>query len=567
MIQVVLMVMLAANPADQARAQETAPLSSNRPAIVSAEKTSFNEVTAQLDSGGSLYGYLSTSQWLDGLSGRVNAWRDTVLSLPNFGPDEKSNVNKAFDFVTRFIRISGIESVSGIGVSGIALEKGFYQTKFVVQRDTNSEPRGIWTVFGKTPQPPGELDWLPADTVWTGFSDLDVAALWGAVAQEADRAGFAEVKSGIDQWKARVQQATGKGLDELLASLGGRCGAFVTLNETNKVSIPFPGGQTLEVPEPGLVILIKVKNDTLFDWFDRTLQANPQVVRSDEGDLRMRTLPVPLPVPMTLRPTVARQGDYLLLASNDELIRNMMAVKSGKSNGLKSTTEFKRLSQGMSIEGNSFAFVSQRLGNFVQQIQAAILSQAHGPGGGPPAALLQKFSSMSQPFASFAVGRNTGQGWITVGHGSQQPANAVLLPLAVAPSAILAGMLLPALAKAKSKAQSIACVNNLKQIGLAARIYATDNKDAFPPDFLSMKEILLSPNVLICPAAPNSGARAALTWENLDSSRTSYEYVTLGLTESTPGLEKKVLFRCRIHGHECMADGRVVQKSPGAPGN
>src|SRR5690606_32249653 len=45
---------------------------------------------------------------------------------------------------------------------------------------------------------------------------------------------------------------------------------------------------------------------------------------------------------------------------------------------------------------------------------------------------------------------------------------------------ILAAMLLPALAKAKAKAQRIACTNNLKQVGLAFRIWATDNSDRYP---------------------------------------------------------------------------------------
>lgn len=108
------------------------------------------------------------------------------------------------------------------------------------------------------------------------------------------------------------------------------------------------------------------------------------------------------------------------------------------------------------------------------------------------------------------------------------------------------------LANAKEKAQSIACINNLKQLGLAARIWATDNGDVLPPSFLAMTNEMGSPKILVCPADPSH--QPAADWASFTMANTSYEFLAPSGSETEP---QRVVFRCPIHGHVCLADGSV----------
>jgi prepilin-type N-terminal cleavage/methylation domain-containing protein/prepilin-type processing-associated H-X9-DG protein len=55
------------------------------------------------------------------------------------------------------------------------------------------------------------------------------------------------------------------------------------------------------------------------------------------------------------------------------------------------------------------------------------------------------------------------------------------LLVVIAIIAILAAMLLPALSSAKESGRRISCLNNLRQLGVAAKIYVDDNQGAYPP--------------------------------------------------------------------------------------
>jgi hypothetical protein len=110
------------------------------------------------------------------------------------------------------------------------------------------------------------------------------------------------------------------------------------------------------------------------------------------------------------------------------------------------------------------------------------------------------------------------------------------------------------LAKAKEKALSIACVNNLKQFGLAVRIWALDNNESNPPNVLSMSNELSTPKILVCPA--DTTRQAATDWSSFTMANCSYEFLVPDEKDVDQDIQR-VSVRCPIHGHIGLCDGSV----------
>lgn len=107
----------------------------------------------------------------------------------------------------------------------------------------------------------------------------------------------------------------------------------------------------------------------------------------------------------------------------------------------------------------------------------------------------------------------------------------------------------------KEFAASNQCAGNLKQVMLAARLWAVDHQQVFPPGFLSMKDELGSPKVLFCPSNP--ATTPVRDWSQVNPSQISYPFLIPNSPVDGP---LRQAFTCPIHGHVAMSDGSVRRK-------
>ncbi len=517
------------------------------------KKTSFASVAKHLDAGGSFYLYWSPDEvmtWIDGAFAQAQTFLDKddldlgELGLDDFGIGEPEiaqamGISKmVLGALKNAFLESGLRDINGVGASTVVIEGGLKRNVAMVHHDPAKSDGLIWQLLGTKPHEQDMLKLAPAETAYAVHSEVDVAKgldwLKGFVTKNTPPEIAGQMASFLAEANQQIR------LEELIASLGGQYGVLMTLDENKQVPIPMAGlmggpqgappgiPPVINIPSPGLAIVIKVKDQTLKDelipMLGSALEEQGIVIEKQDADgvkLSVIDLPIPPDVPEALRsllsPTIFQNDNYLVFSTTTTLARQIIAVQQGKAEGLRGTTEFKKLSKGMDTRGNHFAFLSERVGrhygNFLQtMIKAA--PEEEVPAFAKEWMVKLSTLGMSSQLAVMQA-MPEGHRYVTHTTGMGQEV-ALVLGLGVAPAGIMASMLLPALAKAKDKANATKSVHYARQLGVGVVGHAFDNDGKVPEKWcdailqdIDRAEFFVSPQSLEAKAAAEAGQKAS----------------------------------------------------------
>lgn len=451
--------------------------------IKSAKKTSFNEVTANLDPGGSFYLYASTEGLTKAVDEFVQNLRKILETKLSESPEENKEALAIYDFIYALIKKSGLMEISGIGVSSIALEENLNHSKVVVHHYKDKGKGLIWDLMQGGPHELTALKMLPADTVMAGYADCKLNVLWQWIKTQVEASALPGVKKAILSIDPMLQQQ-GIQLSQLLESLTGM-GYLISLDSSTKCPIPM-GKTALEIPEPAIAIVCFVKDESLFGLLQGALT---MAVFSEEKGLKKLRITVPK-MPFTLEPVIVQKDNMMILASNNKILDRMFAAKD-KGNGLIATEEFKKLSTRVPSNGNSFRFMSQRFLQTFADIQKKVV-QMTKEATGKEAKDMEIFDLFAPKMAVFGVLQNTDEGTVYTLNHTMGFESMILLPAAAA-AGIVAAIAIPNLLTALQKGKQKATMGDMKSAAIAIEGYITDNHKA--PEAKSFAELnsILSP--------------------------------------------------------------------------
>jgi prepilin-type processing-associated H-X9-DG protein len=470
------------------------------------DKELFDKVSAKLDKGGSYLNYQSNKYLFRAIE---NSYLQIPEAIKIIVPDLQQQIlpMMIYNCLQPITKSLGINEMLAAGASSILIsektEKSpalFRSRQFLYHGDKKTEGI-IWDFMAGENHELSGLDTLPKETLFAGNYEFAPSEIWNKVKIIFAKLPFPPIQAAPIMAEQNFLNKFKIKLPDFLDSISGNYSSLL-------VSAKDSDGK------PALYGMFKIpnKNDIVFKVLSEIAKAQKDLqVLPDEIS---STTP---PVLSWLKPVVCKDDKNIYIVSNKKILE-IIKNTSEKKDGLVTTAEFQSLSQGMSRKGIAFFYFNS---NTIKVIINII--KANASAEDKDWTVLAK---LIPPSDLFMVISKEKDGIIST-MNSPMDIPLLITYSSVLPSVVQVAKLIPALGVARTKARRIGCTSNLKQIGLALKMYAMDHKDKYPTENnaaglnkLIKEDYLTDLSIYVCP-----NSKTVKGVKDLKEPNSSYIYI------------------------------------------
>jgi len=433
------------------------------------------------------------------------------------------NREKVFDILGTIASMEGGEEEFG-AVEAAVRELGLNNIKSFTERVGFDGPDIVGNCFMEMPQPRTGLfenfgtinlsmfDMAEPGAISATAFNCDIGGIYDTVMKTARKVigdDFSEAENAIAAVEAELNFKIRQGL---LESLSGPMLSYV-----------LPGGATMQSPQGGFVIIAGLKDAKL--WEDSMTALGKFAAEKSEGMVQVssqvqdgRTVHTWAVMPLAMAqimPSWTVVGDRVVIGSNPALLTSAIKQIDSGTKSIRGTEGFGKVTAKLPANLLSFKYGDSKLQftqltTAVQQFWPMATMFASNAGLKLPFVLPQ-LSHIAQdmgPSCQYSYFDAQGLRSHYRGAGIEPSLGAV------AGGAVGAGILMPALARARQQAKNAVSMSNLKQLGLAVIMYADDHDQKLPENFEQMKKYYGNPKVLESPQKPKDFAGPSYIYIN-----------------------------------------------------
>ena len=202
----------------------------------SEEENSFQDVIPRLNSGGSLFMYVSSEKLIPALVKRIEKLKKIILTKKELNEEKEIDIEAGFGIIERIINHSGLDEISGLGLSMILLDNGLNHSKMIFHHYKGENDGLLWNLFKRKPHRLKVLNLLPANTVMAAFNDFHPQYLWQWLRKQIGESDIFPLQKMTVILDSSLKMQ-GVDLDQLLPSMNGEIGVVMTLNADRKIKI------------------------------------------------------------------------------------------------------------------------------------------------------------------------------------------------------------------------------------------------------------------------------------------------------------------------------------------